>query len=99
MNSKTNKIMIVIWSLLLLTASVTIPYVHYHEVLQKNTPLLVKSDSTICFYSHSPSIELSVKSEPTTPLAFDSQFFFSKKENPLFLAIHGNLGDRAPPIC
>jgi len=85
------------WVLLLFSASVTLPYVHYHEVLQQNAPLLVKSDSSICFYSHTPSIELTPSLEQRDQFPFLTQRSFIPQKSVYLSSLAGNLGDRAPP--
>ena len=91
------KIMTFAWVLLLFSVAVTLPYVHYHEVLQKNAPLLVKSDSSICFYSHTPSIELTPIFEQSDQFPFLTQISFIPQNSVYLLILAGNLGDRAPP--
>jgi len=94
----SKKILTLAWVLLLFSTAVTLPYVHYHEVLNHNTPLLVKSDSSICFFSHNPSIELTPSFEQLDQLPILNQSIFSLQESVYLTSITGNLGDRAPPI-
>lgn len=98
MISTSRKLIALAWVLLLFSTAITLPYVHYHEVLHQNIQLLVKGDSSICFYSHSNSVELTPIFEQTEQLVYFTENLFSRNEFVQINYIHGNLGGRAPPL-
>jgi hypothetical protein len=98
MISQTKKNWTIVLVLLVLFTAVSLPFVHYHEILDHNTSLIIKSSSSICFYSHITSIEAS------SPLSEVCKLTFTSISHSIFVEyfslsfVPGNFGDRAPPF-